>query len=367
MKNNFCTFFFSILSVFGTSHVMAASSNTDSDLAGKLFVLRPLPKVHYFWPPAAKLLGDRNSRKLYELARITHSLCVSAEVVTNQHIDNCVYICTRVNKTRPAIKASLGINFSPWHRKFGKNLPPTDRGPSYREEIRYFEERMRLVKQWVEQSNRKYGSEVQITALLLDHERFVEKPGNQAWNDGMREALDAIHIKAKTIFPTVRIEWFVRGIQPVRVRGKAGWAKTPSFTGREIKNPFSVYLYSVPDLDQMRETYRRTCELADGFRVKDVTPWVALGAGYRPSQRPPRKWHRDWDYDLKYSHQIGAELNLPRFSEQPKRYASYNRAKVIIFYPGPFDKRTPGWARHFIAYVRGATGVKELKDFGYEE
>lgn len=136
-----------------------------------------------------ELLNDRNYQRLYELARITHSLCVSGEWATEQQIDNCVYTCDRINKSGQSIKASLGINFSQWHRRFGKELPPTDRGPTYQEENRYFEQRARLVKQWVEQRNKEYGSDVKIGAILLDSERFEKKSGNEAWNEGMRAKL----------------------------------------------------------------------------------------------------------------------------------------------------------------------------------
>jgi len=338
---------------------------SESEINSKLFALKPLPKVHYFWPVAPELLNDRNNQRLYELARINHSLCVSGEWVTKQQVDNCVYICARVNKTGPVIKASLGVNFSPWHRKFDKKLPPTDRGPTYWEEIRYFEERMRFVKEWVEESNKKYGSDVKVGAITLDSERFYVLKGNDRWNEGMREALDAIHIKARSVFPGARIEWYGRGA--IMAASGDGWRKTPYWTGKEIKAPLSCSLYTVPEIERTRETFRRTCKLADTLGVEDVTPWVALAAGYRRGLVKSQYWERDWSYSIMYSYLIGAELNIKWYGDRPERFAPYNRAKVIVFYPPPFDKRAPDWAKHFIAYVRGATGVKELRDLGYEE
>ena len=334
---------------------------SDSEIDIKLLQLKPLPKVHYYWPMSAEL----SNRRLYELARITHSVCVSGDWVKQDHVDKCVYVCARVNKTNPSIKVSLGVNFSPWHRRFDKDLPPTDRGPTYWKEIRFFEERARLVKRWVEQSNKKYKSSVRIGAITLDSERFHTKPGDKVWNEAIREALDAIHIRAQSVFPGARIEWFVRGVGPSA--SAEGWSNSRYWTGKEIKAPMSCALYRVPEIECTRETFRRTCRLADQLGIEDVTPWVALASGWRRHPTKYYYWSTDWDYDVIYSHLIGAELNNKWYGDRPKRYAPYNRAKVIIFYPHPFDKRTPSWTKHFIAYVRGATGVSDLADLGFKE
>ena len=338
---------------------------SQAEIDAKLRALKPLPKVHYSYGClGCGMVNDRNSRRLYQCARITHALSFWGHTVTPEQVNNCVYACARVNKTNPEIPASLAVCYGPWTRKFGKDLPPTDRGPTYYEEIRYFSECMERLKKWLAEANQKYDSKVKVSVILLDCERFSTKKYDRAWNEGIREALDAFHIQAKKIFPDARIEWYDRGVK--RYRG-VSWAKTGRFTGKEIKAPFSCPLYTLPETERMRETYRRTCTLADTFNIKEVTPWVALAAGYRPSITEGEYWDMDWDYDLVYSYKFGAELNVKAYGDQPKKYAPYNRAKVIIFYPPLFDKRAKHWARHFIAYVRGATGVKELKDIGYEE
>jgi hypothetical protein len=43
---------------------------SDAEINAKLMLLKPLPKIHYCWPPDANLLETRDSRRLYELARI---------------------------------------------------------------------------------------------------------------------------------------------------------------------------------------------------------------------------------------------------------------------------------------------------------
>jgi len=336
------------------------------DIESKLLKLKPLRKVHYSWKiESGGLLDEGNSRLLYEYARITHALSVCGEAVTEEQIDKCVYNCARVNKTKPKIPCSIGINYSPWHRKFGKDLPPTNRGPTYYAEISHFKERLSKIKQWLTKANEKYKTDVQVTALLLDSERFHKKAGDNQWNEGMRGALDAIHSTAKSVFERARIEWACRGIH--RTWDGDGWEQTLYFTGKEIKAPLSCSLYTVPEIERMRETFRRTCALADKMEIEDVTPYVALASGYRRHPVKGQKWSRDWDYDLVYSWMLGAELNNPWYAQRPVRYAPYNRAKVVVLSPAPFYKRTPAWEKHFVAYVRGADNVSDLTDLGYEE
>jgi hypothetical protein len=279
-------------------------------------------------------------------------------------VDNCVYTCARLNKTNPEIKASLSISYSPWHRKFKKELPVTDGSESYFGEIVLFESRMKMIRDWILRANSKYGTDVQVSMIKMDCERFYERPNNNAWNEAIREALDVIHSKALDIFPMAKVQWYGRGIR--RPDG-VGWLKTPYFTGKEIKSPLSCSLYSVPEQEAMRETYRRTCELADKLEIETVTPYVALGCGYKRGLIKKLYWEMEWDYDIIYSYQIGAELNIKWYGENSGRYAPYNRTEYIMLYPPPFDERAKFWLKHFVAYVRGATGVKELRDFGVEK
>ena len=346
------------LSAFSKCSAADTTQLSDYEIDAKLFELKPLPKVHYFWPLSHRL--KISDRRLYELARITHTLCLPCEWVTAAQVEKNVYTCAKVNKTNPSTKATLGVVFVPWHQKFGKELPPNDRGLSYYAELNHFEQRAALVKQWIEQSNKKYHSDVKVTAVLLDCERFAAKPENKEWNEGMRQALDAIHIRAQSFFPGARIEWYGRGIRGF------GWKKSWYWTGKEIKASLSCSLYTVPEIEHTREIFRRTCKLADEMAINEVTPWVALASGTRRNLEGVY-FDADWRYDIIYSYRIGAELNNKWYSDRPERYAPYEYAKVIVFYPGPFAPKTPDWARHFIAYVRGATVVKKLEDLEYKK
>jgi hypothetical protein len=343
----------------------ASETSAKIDIYSKLKELKPLPKVHYSWKiESGSLLDEKNDGLLYEYARITHALSICGESVTEGQIDKCVYICARINKTGPDIPCSIGINYSPWHRKFEKALPPTDRGPSYQAEIDLFESRMTIIKKMLEKANVKYKSDVNISALLLDSERFYIRENDNKWNDSIREALDSIHLKASKVFPKARIEWYGRGIH--RVQRGSGWAQMPYWTGKEIKSSLSCSFYQIPETEMCRETFRRTCKLADQLGISDVTPWIALASGMRPTIKGV-SFVQDWDYDVIYSYQMGAELNNSWFGKQhPEWFAPYNRAKVVIFFPAPFYRESPSWGKHFIAYVRGATGVKELQDLGFD-
>lgn len=338
---------------------------SDAEINTKLMELKPLPKVHYFWPQDPKL----DDRKLYELARITHSLCVSGDWAKQQTIERCVYTCARLNKTNPTIKPSLGVNFNPWHRRFDKKLPPTDRGPTYHAELKLFEERARLIKKWVSESNKKYGSNIKIGAITFDSELFGKKKGDdkqsKLWNQAIADNYNWFTRKAKSIFPDARMEWYAKGI--IAAPSSEGWARRPWHVEGEELERLSVELYTIPEIERTRESYRRTCQLADKLGYKEVTPWVALASGYRRHTDKFKVWSKNWDYNIIYSWMIGKEFNSKWHGDRPKRFAPYNRAKVIVFYPPPFDKRTPHWAKHFIAYVRGATGNKELEDLGFEE
>jgi len=326
-----------------------ASSSFDIDEV--LPLLEPLPKVHYFWPPPGEMRKDRENVQMSHLTRITHTQCVYGEYTNAREIDICVYRCVEVNRTEPDLPASLGINYSPWHRKFDASLPPTDRGPTYYEEIDYFTERALYVRQWVQDSNLKYGSDIRVTAWLLDSERFAWRADDQEWNQGMAEALDAIHEKAVEIFPDATIVWYGRGMTM--------FAKTTScrlanwWTGEEQTQVLSCSLYNVPELDRMRLLFAATAEYGMQKGLSRIIPYLALAAGY---ERFPggQVWRPDWRYDVQHSYAIGAELNLEG-TGLPASLFPLSLAEAVIFYPPPFRETAVEWPRHFAAYVVGAT------------
>ncbi len=323
-----------------------ASSSFDIDEV--LPLLEPLPKVHYYWP--LDITYDRESPRMMHLTRITHTQCVYGEYIGAGPIDTCVYRCAEINRTGPAIAASIGVNFCPWHRRFDPSLPPTDRGPTYDAEIEYFTERMTLIRGWVQESNERYGSNVAVSALLLDSERFTRRTDDPVWNQAMTEALDAIHAEAVEIFPDATIVWYGRGMALTGTRVKPHLSSY--WTGDEQTQVLSCELYTVPDIERMRLVFSATCEYGVTKRLSRVIPYLALGAGFEVSGSG-RTWRSDWPYEIEYSRVIGAELNLE--GQDVASTYPLSIAEAIVFFPPPFRATTTEWPRHFAAYVVGAT------------
>jgi len=138
--------------------------------------LEPLPKVHYSWPVPIEKLSDE---LLHEYVRLTHAVSLGGEWAKPEQVDRAVSICKQVNAVKPKIPASIGINYSVWHRRFGKDLPPTDTGPTHQAELEYLKTRMEAMRTALAEGNRKHDTDVTITAVHAwfsapeRHERFA--------------------------------------------------------------------------------------------------------------------------------------------------------------------------------------------------
>ena len=142
-----------------------------------------------------------------------------------------------------------------------------------------------------------------------------------------------------------------------------------------LLDSFATSLYSVPEIGQTRQQYRLTVQNAAEHNVSSVTPWIALGSGYRRgitnTSLGSNYWDSAWDYGYEYSWILGAEINQPFYAKNPVKFAPWNFAKRAVFYPSVFEQAmtvpvaTPHGNStliflHFLAYVRGAAGVPEL-------
>ena len=107
--------------------------------------------------------------------------------------------------------------------------------------------------------------------------------------------------------------------------------------------------------------------------MSSVTPWIALGCGYRrsASRARPLEFANSNDYPAVYSWELGGEINNRSFESTPELaadFAPWSWAEEVVLFPSPLETqntlRTGGGNRsstnifdHFVAYVRGATGL----------
>ncbi|MHC4525900.1 MAG: hypothetical protein ACYSU8_10265 [Planctomycetota bacterium] len=132
---------------------------------------------------------------------------------------------------------------------------------------------MSFLKEQVAARNQKYGSDVKISAILLDCERFSPRKHDLNWNKKMAKALDDIHTEALKLFPGARVEWYMRGMGGYTAASLSKWYSY--FTTLEKNIPSLSYShYVVSDPEFMQQVFRKTCELADSLAVQEVTPWV---------------------------------------------------------------------------------------------
>jgi hypothetical protein len=321
-------------------------------ILSELMALQPLPKVHYYWPiEADTLVNSENESLLYQVARLTHSVCFRGEKASLTVVKNAVYLCAKVNKTDPSIPCSIGVNFSPWHSwypgLFPADLPPTYRGEEYKAELALFASRLKQIKAWVSEYNLFYGSSIEVGAILLDCERFEVKKDNPAWNNGIQEILNITHETVMQVFPKARIEWYGRGIRGNQI--------TPYWTQKEHTDSLSCSLYTLPKPEDMEMTFKRTCGLADELNIEPVTPWVALGSGYQYGTGIAIHWVWNWPYNPTYAHEAGCKLNSLSDSW-------YKRAQIIVFYPEPFHTNSTNWGQHFVEYCKGAAEANPPSD-----
>ena len=203
---------------------------TDEQILTWLKELKPLPKVHYSWPlPLETLLLTNCSMNMRGL---THAVSLSGEWVTPKQIEQAVVVCNRINAEKPTIPLSIGINYSVWVRRFGEKLPPTDTGPTHQAELDFLKTRMEMIRDSLTALNRKHKTNVAISAVLFDCERFHVRPDDVAWNLAITAKYNSALDIVSEIFPHVRMEWYARGdIHPSA--SSTGWSESNFFTFEE--------------------------------------------------------------------------------------------------------------------------------------
>jgi hypothetical protein len=319
-----------------------------------LELLRPLRKVHYSWPIAAQWLTP-GSPVLRELARVTGALSIRGETATADQVEALVVASKEAAKQADGRSPVIGINYSPWHRRFGARLPGTDTGPTAIAELELFKQRLGAIKQALANANAKHDANIEARALLLDSERFSVAEGPSRQTAAIIAKYDEIYDIAKRYFPHSRVHWYARGAFH-RAGADASWAMSPYFNLVEKGDSLACQVYEVPDAEGMRQACRRTVMLAKAEQSESVTAWIALGAGYE-RQAGRARWIFDYDYDQRESWQLGWSVNLRsrrRDSDDP-----WSAVDTVVLYPSPLDARSPATFEHFIAYARGATGEED--------
>ncbi len=339
--------------------------------------LEPLPKVHYSWKLPNKFLEDPDNPYFYEYVRLSRGASLSARPRSAEmqlHANSCVKVCKRVNLTGPRIPASIAINYSPYHAHVPIGASPLDRGEAYLKEIARLELSFDITKLHIDaaNANNANGSDIQVGAILLDSERYYFKDpseeGAEEWNDAINENYQTIYDIVQDRFPNARVEWYSKGMMTFGYTDDGVNGGTDNFRLVKHHDPALITpgsptshcsLYSVHKSETTRETLRRTYEHAQQHGIDEVVPWIALGSGYGwKNDVWERSFHMNYPYHIAYSRELGAQMNMPWYQTKP-RYGPWNKVKIGIFYPEPFG-RTHDWGRHFVAYVRGASGIIEL-------
>jgi hypothetical protein len=313
-------------------------------------LMKSLPKPHFSNGVDGDLLNSPDSLITYHLARVMNGVSFWGAWVSKRLVYNSVYICNKVNITNPKIPCSISITYEPWHYKFGSELPVTDRGEAYEEEIRFCQERLSNIKTWIKEANQLYKCNVKVSNIANDMERFNSARHD---NDALCECLDEIHILQSSIFPEARIIWFGRGYA-----GRHVVFPLLYWTGNEITDCASCELYTPHEIDIVDETFRQTCIMANQKGFSEINPYVSLGAGFVEGADGVYSWTHKHDYDLQNSYDLGERLNRKTFKGNLDNKPDYSMLKYVIFYPSVMNKRAPYWPKHFAAYVMGATANK---------
>lgn len=340
---------------------------SDEQIVEWLSELEPLPKTHYSFAFPGAMLNEPVDSLTYQLAyeylRITGAFTFNVYSVRLDNTRRVLNAFEQIDALYPDRPCRLALKHSPWHHMWPRGLPPTDFGPDHDAEIEYFRSNLAQARSVIDQVNSEKGMNTEISVIFFDTEIFRPKspdePGASEWNAAIDAKYNAFYNIAKTYFPDIIVDWYQRGAR-YRCKANDGWCDRTWFTGNELGDGYGSALYTLPEFYAMQQTYTRTAEAALAAGYSRVTPWVALGAGYQRSLEDAFTFTKNWDYHLWYSWQIGAELNHPWFAGNPERFAPWDHAEYVMFYPRPFEP--PHWGKHFVAYVRGAHLIRSLPE-----
>ncbi len=292
----------------------------------ELKALASLQTTHYSFPIAHNLL-DPISLEVREYVRITRGLSLHPAYHNEQCVRNAVELCQEFD-------ATLAINYSPYHMY---QTTAADFGESYFDELQRMAYGLFDLREWI-------GNAVPVKMILLECERYWVWP--QDTDEHKANVIlkyNIVYDLCKAVFLDATVEWYKRGHRRLR-EGSTGqyWERYCRFTEEERGDHRSCELYAWTHPDLMWETWRRMVAGLKGDETANA--WVSLGAGWTtPVVGDDTKWIMNYDYRLAQSRFAGYLLN------------QVWKPNAVVFYPAPFDHRTPHWTKHFIEYVKGAT------------
>jgi hypothetical protein len=127
------------------------------------------------------------------------------------------------------------------------------------------------------------------------------------FNASLTRKHDLIWNATRAAFPGVRIVQYDRGTVR-KTEAQSEWRPSLQYVLDERGDSFSVSLYRLPEIWEMRGTMAHTVALARARNVSSVIPWVSLSSGDRrvANRSMPSVFDYRWNYDRVYSWQIGA-------------------------------------------------------------
>lgn len=325
---------------------------SDAQILSWFSALPPLPKVHYSFPVPWEMLDQPNDPLVYQWARITHTIAMTASASSQTRVDNAVAICKQINATNPAIPCSIVLNFGPYEH-VPENTPPTYSGPEVAQDLALMDTLFAAFKTQFETANAAQGTHIALSAVLLDTEKWKahawNTDGAAEWNAACKVRYDAAYSIAKSYFPTIETHWYDRG-KPIE------WGAY--FTLEELADACDIEIYNGDDLEYLRYRWMLGWQFSQSMGESNIIAWLNFnGAFYSGLPDGHARWVCGLDYDVANSWQLGQEINWSGFVPPAGQTVPLNWSQAVAMYPGPFDGRFPDFAKHFVAYVKGAANL----------
>lgn len=323
----------------------------------RLPLIPPLPKLVYTYHLNNSYVVTANTTRLTQLARICRTLTLFGDnpqqAVLNTALD-CIRAAQALTPTH-SIPVGVSFVFKPWRATggaFPAPLPPTHVGTEEAAEVARIENAMNSFKSWLATYNSTNGTSIAVNGVILEHERFVaSNPYDAVWDEAIKDKLNLSFASSKTIFPGVRVEWYVTTLADV----------FGSASHRPDHDVSSVAIYYPTEINTIRTRHTNGLAqmLTDG-KAK-LTPWISLDLAYSYRNDGSVFVHTQniggqtvyWpDYNRTYSFQWGARLLNPACPDDPTSFRT--TGDRIVIYPQISDPAATRWLDHFTEFCHGA-------------